>query len=548
MLIRRALLMLAAALVLAAVVASPASAHAILRGTSPGDGEALATAPETVSLEFNEPVETGAGGLRVFNDEGVRVDEADATAAAETDSVSVSLQPDLPEGTYVVSWRALSADAHPVHGAFVFTVGEGEADDSVISSILEGTSDSGMQIAAAVLRFLQYAAGLVAAGAAFFMIWIHDRRAEDRPALLRAANVAVWVAMAATVVAFAVQAALVTGLGLGSALDPVALGDVLASSFGVSTVATLLGLVVLAVGLRRLWDDWAVVTASVGAVMVVGSFALTGHTASTQPRWLVMTADVVHTTAAAAWFGGLVLLLITLRRRKLGDDAVGGSRLVSRFSTMATGAIVAVSLAGFALGWAEVRAPRALFSTAYGWTLVAKVAIVAVILVVGGYNQRRLVPAIQRAGADAWRQLQRTVRFEVAGLVVLIGVTAVLVNLIPARDAAGITGPLSVRHTIGEDYLIDLTVDPNRVGSNEIHIYLFSADGRAAAAEEVLVGLTLPAEEIGPIEREPTPTGPGHWTLSAAELPIAGRWIVTITGSVDRFDEITAEIPIDVGA
>ena len=163
------------------------------------------------------------------------------------------------------------------------------------------------------------------------------------------------------------------------------------------------------------------------------------------------------------------------------------------------------------------------------------------------YNKRRLVPAVEKAGADAWRRLQSTVRIEIAGLIVLIAVTAVLVNLVPARDAAGVTGPLSVRQEVGDGYSVDLTVDPNRAGQNEMHIYLFGSDGRATDAEDIVVGLSLPAEDIGPIEREPTRLAPGHWTLTSAELPIAGRWTVAITAAVSRFEEVSADISIDVG-
>jgi copper transport protein len=541
---RRFLLVLAAALMLAAAFASPASAHAIIRSTTPGDGEALDAGPASVSLEFNEPVTMAPGGLRVFDSDGARVDAADADATGE--EAAVTLQPDLPDGTYVVSWRALSADSHPVHGAFVFTVGDGEADDAVIAQILQSTSDTGMQAVAAVLRFLQYASALIAAGGAFFLIWIHDRNATERPALLRIVTTTAIVAAVISVIGVLVQAVLVTGLG-SAATDPAALSDVMASSFGISAVAVLAGLAILLTGARRLWDDWAVIAAATGAVVTVGAFALTGHSAGTQPRWLVMTADVVHTTAAAAWFGGLVLLRATLRRRKDSDDAVGGAVVVSRFSAMAFWSVVVLSIAGTALGWAEVRALRALTSTAYGWTLVAKVGLVIVILAVAAYNQRKLVPAIQAAGTEAWTRLRSTVRLEVLGLVLVIGITAVLVNLIPARDAAGITGPLSERRPLGEEHFVDITVDPNRVGRNEVHIYVFSNDGRSADAEEISVGLTLPAEDIGPIEREPTPTGPGHWTLTQAELPIAGRWIVTIDVTLTRFEQVQADIPIDVG-
>ena len=101
-------------------------------------------------------------------------------------------------------------------------------------------------------------------------------------------------------------------------------------------------------------------SAAVGAVVTIGSFAITGHTATSTPRWLVVNADVAHALAAAARFCGLVLLLAVLRRRKAEDDPVAGATLVSSFSTMATIAIVVVSVAGLGLGWAEICALRAL--------------------------------------------------------------------------------------------------------------------------------------------------------------------------------------------
>lgn len=548
MTLRRLVAALVGATALLAMLAAPASAHAILRSTTPADSENLDAPPTSVRLEFNEPVSTSAGGIRVFNDQGERVDAGDAETPTDSlESVEVGLQADLSDGTYVVSWRALSADAHPVHGAFVFNVGEASADDAVVSEILKGSSDTGLQTAATMLRLLQYAAGLLAAGGVAFLAWVHDRNDTERAALVRTvvrAGVAVAVV---TVVSIAVQASLVTGLGLAGAFNAASLGDVMGSTFGVSSIALIVGAVVLVVAARRLWDPTAVTIAVAGGGIVLASFAITGHTATSTPRWLVVGADIAHILAAATWFGGLALLVVTLRSRRAADDPVGGGEIVSRFSTMATRSIVVVALAGFALSWVEVRAARAVFSTGYGVTLAIKVALVAAVLLIGAYNKRRLVPAIQRAEERAWTRLRTLATAEVAGLLLVVAVTSVLVNLIPARDAAGITGPLSRRATLGESHLVDITVDPNRVGTNEMHIYLFSEDGRSAEAEDISVGLTMPSNDIGPIERDPSPTGPGHWTVTDADFPIAGRWIVTITAATSRFDEATAEIPIDVG-
>lgn len=540
---------LAAAAVAACVwLAAPASAHAILRSTTPTDGDALDAAPASVSLEFNEPVTTTAGGVRVFNEDGERVDAGDAaTVEGRVETITVSVQPDLDDGTYVVSWRALSADDHPVHGAFVFTVGDAEADESLVARILADSSDTALEAVAAALRFVVYAAALVAAGGALFLVWVHDREWDERAALLRTVVVGATVAAVGIVAGVAVQAALVTGLGARAATDPGALGAVVSSSYGTSAALGLVGAVALAVTARRLWADWAVVAASTAAVVLLASFALTGHTASTDPRWLVVSADIAHTVAAAAWLGGLVLLLRVLRRRRTGADGVGGAEVVRRFSAMAVWTIVVVTVAGLALGWAEVRAPRALLSTAYGITLVAKVALVAVVLGLGAYNNRRLVPAVRSAGDAAWRRLRTTVTVEVAVLVAVVAVTAVLVNIVPARDAAGVTGPLSVRTQLGPEHTLDVTVDPNRVGRNELHLYLFGPDNRPAEAEDLRVELTMPAHDIGPIEREPTLLAPGHWTVTDADLPIAGRWIMTVRAAVTEFDEAAADIPLDVG-
>lgn len=76
--------------------------------------------------------------------------------------------------------------------------------------------------------------------------------------------------------------------------------------------------------------------------------------------------------------------------------------------------------------------------------------MVAAVLGVAGYNNRRLVPAIRRAGAGAWERLRTTVCLEVAGIVAVLLVTAVLVNLTPARTEAGVTGPLPTPTGMGD--------------------------------------------------------------------------------------------------
>lgn len=548
MTLRRLALVAALAVLWLLGSALPASGHAALRATTPVDGAEIDALPSAVTLEFNEPVDVSPGALRVFNADGQRVDggEIDHDGAI----VATPLAGDLGEGTFVATWRAVSADGHPIQGAFVFTVGAADvAADSVLAQIAADTSDTGWQVAAAIGRFTLYAGALVGAGALIFMLRVHDRRASDRAVLVRITVAGAALAAASTIVGVGLQAALVTGLGARALVDPGVLGQTLASGYGLAAGIMLVGTLLLALGARRLWDGWAVGTATAGTVLVLCSFLFSGHTATADPRWVALVADVAHLFAAAAWLGGLVCLLIVMRRRRLEDDAVGGSALVKRFSGLATVAVAIVSAAGLGLAWVEVRAFRALFSTAYGWTLVAKLVAVGAILLIAGYNHRRLVPAVQAAGTDAWRRLRQTVRFEVGGILAVLVVTAVLVNLVPAREAAGITGPYATTVATSDGaHRVDITVDPNRAGENTMHFYLLGSNGQPTDAERFSVALSMPSNEIAAIEREPDRVAAGHWSMYDAELPITGRWMVTVTAQVGEFSDATAEIPVDVGA
>ena len=120
----RVLLLLTAALV--ASRPSPAAAHALLLRSEPAAGVVSPAdrPPTTVTLWFSELVDiTALTGVAVIDGEGRRVDHLDAHLAdGDPRQVQVSLG-DLPQGAYVVRWRAASADNHIITGTFWFGVG-----------------------------------------------------------------------------------------------------------------------------------------------------------------------------------------------------------------------------------------------------------------------------------------------------------------------------------------------------------------------------------------------------------------------------------------
>lgn len=279
-------------------LAPPAHAHASLIGTTPGDGERLETAPSEVLLEFTEQVQPVRDGIRLLDGAG----EVVATPEPRIDGSSVTVPlPELDSGGYVVSWRVVSRDTHPVSGAFSFGV---RADPADAAGIAPSTSVAGGSPMMSVLRWLAFAGlALLVGGAAFLLLcWPVGRELTPVRRLVWAG----WAALGlATLVAIPTHGAHVAGTGFGAALAPAALAETATSQFG---VLHLIRLVLLAVAVPVLRGalryghppSWRL--AGVGgavAVAVAATFAGTGHSASGVLPVVALVSDTVHLSAVS---------------------------------------------------------------------------------------------------------------------------------------------------------------------------------------------------------------------------------------------------------
>jgi copper transport protein len=530
------------ALLALVATATPAAAHASLVSVDPPDSARLDEGPSEVRLTFSEPVSAALGGVRVVDAEGVRVDEG--AVRAQGTVVAVDLAPDLGDGTYVVTYRIVSADGHPVRGATVFGIGSGEVDASAAARFDDTDDERPWEVLGAVGRGLAYAGTLLAAGGALFLLLVHPG-GDERPALVRVVRVAAVVGAVAGLVALPVQAALGTGRGAGALFEDGVLRAVLDDGVGLGLGLALTGLAVLVATLDRNRP-----LALGAAAVAAASFAATGHTRAGDVRALATAADVVHLLVVAAWAGGLVLLLAALRLRRRGGappDAAGNGPMLVRFSSVATVGLLGAAVTGSILGWSEVRTLDALTGTGYGQLLLAKLGAVAVLAALGAYNHLRLVPAARQGKVRAAVvRLHRTLIGEVIALVVVLGLTAVLVVVTPARTEAG-GGPIERIIELGEAGSVQLVVAPARAGFNQLHLYTYDADGRPAQlAETIDLELELPSAGLGPLQRTATRAGPAHAQLNGEDLAVAGTWEITVRLRLDRFTEAsgTAEVPI----
>jgi copper transport protein len=426
----------------------------------------------------------------------------------------------------------------PAVAAGVVAVGAFVAATLALTHGAEGASG----VLAALLRFVRYLGSLVAVGGFVFVAVVRPPPVPVGPRGRRLVVLAGVVAAVASVMAVPLQAVYLSGR-LAGAVDGATLAAVAASGFGTSVAVGLAGLALLALAVTRVPAAWAVGAGTAGCLLVLGAFLLTGHSAVSEPRGVALTANLAHTVAGAVWLGGLVLLPVALSERREADDLVGGARLVGRFSAAATLALVAVAAAGLALAWVEVRELAAL-ATPYGAVLLIKIALVAVVAALGAYNNRRLVPALRRGVGGGWDRLNRIVRLEAAGLVGVVAVTAVLVNIVPARVEAGVDAQVVRVAPLDADRVATVIVEPARPGSNEVHLFV---EGEALGEE--LTELTLhffpPEEDRASATIAPTRVGPGHWLHLGREFTHSGEWRLQLVGEVNATEEtVTVTIPI----
>ena len=157
----------------------------------------------------------------------------------------------------------------------------------------------------------------------------------------------------------------------------------------------------------------------------------------------------------------------------------------------------------------------------------------------GGCNRSRHLPALRAAAAGdaapgrAGVALRRTLRAELAIAVVVLGTTGALAGYPPAEAVSA--GPFSTDAALGPARL-EVTVEPARVGPNEVHLYLFDRrDGRQYdRTKELTVRASLPGRRIAPIELDARRAGPGHYVVTSAAFGVAGDWRVEVAGARQR--------------
>ncbi|CAM5506288.1 transport integral membrane protein [Streptomyces avidinii] len=420
-LLPRLTLVLAALLAALFTAAAPASAHAALTASDPKDGAVVATAPAQVTLSFSEGVAMNGDSIRILDPQGKRVDTGELRdlCSGNTIRYGTALRPGLPDGTYTVAWQAISADSHPVAGAFTFSVGA--PSETAVSLPAQTAGDGPVALAYDIARYAAYAGFTVLVGAAAFILLCWRRGAAERP--MQKLVVRGWITLTVATLAMLLLRNPYTGSGnFSDAFDLAGLRDVLETKSGASLVSRLLLLGAAALFITVLFGSYArrhqgdggaeaakgstgsatdSATDSVadedaarqdakeendllfglavgGAVVASGiaaTWALSEHASTGIQPGLAMPVDILHLLAVAAWLGGLTALLVALHKVPgLEREAI------RRFSTVAFVSVITLAATGAYQSWRQVGSWSALTGTDYGRLLLVKLGLVAVMI------------------------------------------------------------------------------------------------------------------------------------------------------------------------
>ncbi|MGN9778702.1 copper resistance CopC/CopD family protein [Micromonospora sp. H33] len=521
--------------------AGPASAHAVLVSSSPVASAVVPNAPAEVVLTFSESVRKVPGKVRVIAPDGSRADRGEPTF--EGGVVTIPVDPAGDRGTYLVSYRVISADSHPVSGAFTYSVGA--PSPPPVDTGDDSRADPVVGAAVKVAKYVGYAGLLLLIGPALVLAALWPRRLSRRGPT-RLAWTGLGLVVLSTLATLWLQVPYTAG---GGVFDVTGEGfsGVLGSMFGAAHLVRLGLLAAAAFLLRPLLagpvgrTDLVILGILGGAALL--TWPLAGHPAASPAPAVSVVMDAVHLGSMAVWLGGLVMLAVFLLRQ--ADERELGA-ILPIWSRWAALAVSALLLAGTVQALIEVATPSALVGTTYGRLLLGKIGLFVLVIAVAAYS-RALVRRRTVAGRPT--PVRRAIWAELAITALVLGLTATLVQTTPARTAAADTAAsgsgyfsTTLSSSLGS---LQVEMDPAERGNNTVHFYAYTPDNRPQPVVEWRATAALPSAGIEPIEVPLLPLTDNHVT-GEINLPASGEWQLRVTVRTSDIDQatVTATVPV----
>jgi copper transport protein len=530
------------------VLPAAAFAHAALLRTVPQASGTVNTPPKQIAMTFSEAVEPRFAIVSV-TDAAAHQQTAGPPRRSPTnpDTLLVPLKP-VKEGWYLVYWRVISVDGHPVRGAFTFAVGpnEGPIPQFVVPSISETAATPKLLIA----RWVVFLSVMTAIGLAVL------RLAIARPVIrrvsgstLRGVTVAFAIASGIGLAAIPVYTLIATAdFALRSMFD---LGAIVplahASAFGRGYLdlwicfALFVGAASMAIAIdrpERTQRSLAELLAAIGMILAASSVllvpGLAGHAAQTSPRGLSILADWLHLVSGSLWIGGLVGLLVLWRSLPAAARIAGLVVAVPRFSNVAFVSVLVLIGSGVGASLLHIPTIGSLWQTSYGQALLVKIGLLVAAMLLASVNLLRNKSRLDKpeVGVGAARLLRQLVAGETVLVAVAVFAAAVLSSLAPPSKAlasvggaSAHVGPGPVRRTVTKNgYTFAFDVSPNKAAVPNTFGVRVTRQGKPVTGADIVTTFEMLDMEMGNQAFRLQEASPGVYTHAAPALVMVGHW------------------------
>ncbi|CAI6083730.1 Copper transport protein YcnJ [Paenibacillus sp. JJ-100] len=548
-------------LVFCLVVPQWASAHAYIVKASPEENELLATAPQRLTLEFNESLQTAFYNIRITGPDGNQADDGNMLIDPERPHIlETGLKSGLADGTYAVSWKAVSADGHPISGTYVFHIGEPSGAPAGFKDLASGSGATGgpLKWILSFTDWIQYLGLSILLGTlAFLLLGIAPASLVREPLDAPGSHKLLWISYAATSLAALVSLPLNTLYESGVTLNEFSwalIGSALKlTSFGQIWILQMLIAMLIAVTLLsgydldrslrvRTWSSYGSMVLILGWML---THAMTGHPAAAEQQVLAITMDFVHLAAAAFWIGALTAMAVCLPSLtdrlpvKLRGELYWAT--LRRFTVWGIGAVAVLFATGIYSSLVILPAPllNSLFSTTYGWVLIGKILLLMLMIGFAWYHAKR---AKQATG----NRLSSSLKAELVTGAVILALAAILTHLSPGQPAP--TGPYQGTQTIDDGTEVTLQVSPNATGENQFEVSIKRADGTVINdLEQVTLSLTHLDMDMGIYEITIPKNETGIYQADDY-ISMPGKWNIQVHALTRSLDALDAEFEIEVAS
>jgi len=272
------------------------------------------------------------------------------------------------------------------------------------------------------LRALSFICALQAAGIALFLALFDDELTASA-SKLRSLGKRVAIAGILTTAAYQLATPVRMVGAFSGVLDGSLQTMVLQSDLGATHAVRILGLVMIALAILRA-SRFARAVTVIGVTLIAVSFALMGHTVTNEQRWILAALLTLHVLIVAFWFGALLPLYIT----SSDETMPAAGRIVERFSALAVWLVPGIFAAGLVMTLSLVP-DFASLRTAYGYSILAKIAGFSILMLLAAANKWRIGPRIAAGDASALPSLRRSVLIEAVLIAAILIVTAVMTSL-----------------------------------------------------------------------------------------------------------------------